>query len=331
MANIGYCAFPLDCSLTLSQSQHLADGHLGSDAESRGGEVEDDRVQAGVEGTKQQGVVPPRGAGACEKTQHMGEVVGKDTHKEDGQSTQRHPDGLLLLARADPGERVQDPDTAEVAEDANYERNQAEHDEELQTHREEDGQLLFGEVLVADGGVAWGEVRMVLDDEHDAAVGGGEKPDDCAGHHRIERFVKLVVGDGIGHRQVTDHTDSHQQERAGVDSGEEGVGSDGAEELGQVPQHAGGRLVHLERQEEKKEEVGHSQVEQEDVCGSGFVVDLDAEGVKCQDVARQANQEGDDVDRQTHPTPHHHGFQLRTSRECQQLLSIFDQIAHGFS
>ena len=225
----------------------------------------------------------------------MGRVIGQEAEQEDGQSAHGHADGLALALRQDTRLAVEDPDAVDVAEDADEQRQDAEHHEELQAHRHQDPALLGGEVLVADVLGDAGIGQQVLGHEDDAAMGGAEKPGEGAGANGVAWLAELPVGDGEGYGQEAVHTDGGQQKDACVDGGKEDEGGEWAEEVRKVPMQALAGLIHLQREEEEEEEVGRGQVEQQDVRRGGIVAGLSAEGVERQDVGWQADQEGKDV------------------------------------
>ncbi|TNN77213.1 Tyrosine-protein phosphatase non-receptor type substrate 1 [Liparis tanakae] len=75
-----------------------------------GGEVEDERVQTGVEGAAQQGFVPPVGTFPHDVTDHVRQVVGPEAQGEHQQRSQRHADGPQPPAPVDVLQPGQNPD-----------------------------------------------------------------------------------------------------------------------------------------------------------------------------------------------------------------------------
>ncbi len=131
-----------------------------------------------------------------------------------------------------------------------------------------------------------------------------------------------MVGDRKSYRNVANHTDCHQQQGAGVDSGEEGEGGDGAQEGGQIPLQAWRRLMHLERKCDQKEQVRDSETEKQDVCWTRFGVDLHTEGIESQEVGWQANQECNDVNWENNLTSHDWSHEDPESKRVKQLKFI---------
>ena len=210
----------------------------------------------------------------------------------------------------------QNSDEVDVAVAADEERDAEKYNAELQTHRQEDVQLGLGEVLVthfplfSDSGVGGGGIvgrdggrRFVIADkghnEHDAQVDDGENPEEDAGSDCIHRSALQGVLDREGHAEVALHADGGEEEGAVVDGHIEDEPRQRTEGVGHVPNHAVHHLLHLEGQEEEKEEVGDGQVQEQDVDRCRFLPHFPAESVEGQDVGREAQDEGDDVDGQT--------------------------------
>lgn len=74
------CGLP-SCSWNIG-STLPENGLLTSAAESGGGKIEDDGINTGVEGAKQQGVVPPSWTLTLEVTQDMGDIVRYHTNQK---------------------------------------------------------------------------------------------------------------------------------------------------------------------------------------------------------------------------------------------------------
>ena len=114
-----------------------------------------------------------------------------------------------------------------------------------------------------------------------------------------------MIGDRESECNVANQTDSHQQQGAGVDGGEEDEGGKGAQETGHIPLHAWHGLVNLERKGDQEEQVGDGQIEEQDVCWICLDMDLDTEGIESQEVGWEANHEGNYVHRENHLAAHH--------------------------
>lgn len=226
----------------------------------------------------------------------------------------------------------EDPDEINVAEAADQEGDEEENQAELQSDRKKDIQLLRGEVLVThpltvktwtlssyadtvigavckavvDVSGALRSVRAIRanegHDEDDAQVEEGEDPKEDAGSHSVYRPTLQRVLNGEGHAEVALHTDGREEEGAVVDGHIEDESRQWTEGKRHVPQHVVPRLLHLERQEEEKEEVRDGQVEEQDVDGRGFLPHFPAEGVEGKYISWEARHKGDDVDRQAQPS-----------------------------
>ena len=212
----------------------------------------------------------------------------------------------------------QNSDEVDVAVAANEERDAEKYNAELQTHRQEDVQLglseilvthfplFFDSVIVGGGIVARGWSRRVFiadkgHNEDDAQVDEGENPEEDAGGDCIHRSAFQGVLDGEGHAEVALHADGGEEEGAVVDGHVEDEPGQWTEGVGHVPDHAVHHLLHLEGQEEEKEEVGDGQVQEQDVDRCRFLPHFPAERVEGQDVGREAQDKGDDVDGQAQP------------------------------
>lgn len=213
----------------------------------------------------------------------------------------------------------QDPDEVDVAEAANQERDAEKYHAELQAHGQEDVQLSLREILITHlplfvvsvraswGIVAYGGIRSVLradegHDEHNAQVDEGENPEEDAGGDGIYRSPLQGVLDGESHAQVAFYADRSEEEGAVVDGHVEDEARQRAERVGHVPEHVVHHFLHLEGQEEEKEEVRDGQVEEQDVNGCGFLPHFRAESVEGEDIGREAQHKCNDVDGQTQPS-----------------------------
>lgn len=135
--------------------------------------------------------------------------------------------------------------------------------------------------------------------EHNAQMDNGENPEEDAGSDSIYRSSLQAVLDGESHTQVALHTDSGEEESAVVDGHVEDEARQRAEDIGHVPDHAVHHFLHLEGQEEEKEEVRDGQVEEQDVNRCGSLPHFHAKSVEGEDIGREAQHKGKDVDRQT--------------------------------
>lgn len=95
-------------------TEHAPDSHRG--------EVEDDGVQAGVDGTGQECVHPPIGTLPVDKAHYVWQVVGREADDKHQQGPQRQADGPLRFLGVDAGQLREDPDEVDVAEAADEER-----------------------------------------------------------------------------------------------------------------------------------------------------------------------------------------------------------------
>lgn len=102
--------------------------------------------------------------------------------------------------------------------------------------------------------------------------------------------------DWVGHTEIALHTHPHEEEAAEVDAAVKQEVDQWAKEVRETPGVVLGNLHHLEGQEEQKEEVGHGQVEQEDVYGDWLLPHFPQEGVTGQEVGRESGYKGKNVD-----------------------------------
>lgn len=109
-----------------------------SSSHSGGGEVENKRVETGVEGAAQQGFVSPEGTLLCDEAHNVRDIVGAKAQCKDKQCSQCHPDGPQASAAINVMQLGQNPDEVDVAITRNEEGDAEKHHTELQTHRQED-------------------------------------------------------------------------------------------------------------------------------------------------------------------------------------------------
>ena len=224
-------AAPITSTLQDVQFGHAVPETVTENApDGRGREVEDDGVQAGVEGAGEQSYVPPVLAVLADEPHHVGHVVGPERHGEHQESSQCQADGPEAAAPADAGQAGQDADEVDVAETADEEGHAEEHQKDFEADRKQDTQLLRGEVqvtrfgregahlggAVADRGVFF---RNRGHDVHDAEVQEGDQPEQETGHHGVARPATQGVPEGERHPQVAFYTNCGQDENAVVDGG----------------------------------------------------------------------------------------------------------------
>ncbi len=155
--------------------------------------------------------------------------------------------------------------------------------------------------------MAYGVIRIVFrankgHDEHNAQVDKGENPEEDAGGNGIHRSPLQGVLDGESHAQVALYADGSEEEGAVVDGHIEDETRQMAEQVGQVPVHVVHRFLHLEGQEEEEEEIRDGQVEEQDVNRCGSLPHFLAESVEGEDIGREAQHKGNDIDRQKQPS-----------------------------
>lgn len=216
----------------------------------------------------------------------------------------------------------QNPDEVDVAETRNQEWDAKKDQTELQTDRQKDPQLGLCEIFITNlfisfifnrGSESWdimvwctiwgvfGAFWIGTNkgyDEHDAQVGDGENPEEDTGSDGVHGPPFEGVLDGERDTQVALNADGSEEEGTIVDSHVEDEAREGAEHIGHVPDHIVHYLLHLERQEKKKEEVRDGQIEEEDVDGGGFLPHFPTKSVKGEDVGRETQHKGHDIDRQ---------------------------------
>lgn len=213
--------------------------HPGYDAghvppHGRGGEVEDEWIQTGVEGAAQQSLVSPLWTLPLDEAHDVGHVVGSETDSKDQQRSNSHADGPQTSVSVDALQLGQDPDKVDVAEAADQEWDAEEDNAELQTHWEEDLQLSIREVLVTNFGLCGCSDRRVLtqvlwrrfipnksNNEDDVDVKDGENPEEDASSNSVERPALQCVLYRKSHTQVPLYTDGREAEGAVVDGQEE--------------------------------------------------------------------------------------------------------------
>jgi len=141
----------------------------------RGGEVEDDGVKGGVEAGEEQRVGPPARASSLGEAHHVRDIVGReaDPKVDDGGQGQAH--GPVLLLRWDVWPGQESPHEVDVAEDGDGEGQEEEDEEHLQAQREDEAQLVVGEVVVALVDVG----GPIVDTRRRPAGGGGGLGDIC--------------------------------------------------------------------------------------------------------------------------------------------------------
>lgn len=192
--------------------------------EGGGGEVENDRVQGGVEGAEEQRVYPPGRAVILDKSHNVGDVEGGKADNKVEQGGHCQANGPLLPAGLDVGQGGQYPDQMDVAKKADEERDEEEQNAHLQAGGKEEVQLGLGELFIAYGDVGRVQIclvwalHLVLDDVDAAAVGTGQEPAGEADQNRVDGPVFQLVLDGVGHPQIALHTDGCQEEGAAVDA-----------------------------------------------------------------------------------------------------------------
>ena len=259
-------------------TEHTADG--------RRQQVEDDGVQAGVEGAGEQSHLPPALVLPAGEAHHMGEVVGAKAAGEHQQGAQGQTYSAEPPPPADVRQAEEDADEVDVAEAADEEGRTEEHQEELQAQGQQHTQLLLAEVHVAPVGDLEGGVDSAVQLGHqrhnvDAnEVEGTHHPEEDTGDDGVARPAVPRVHDGERHAQVALHTDGRQQQSAVVYGGVEQEVGERAQEVRQLPGHVVQGLLHLEGQEGEEEEVRDGEAEEEHVDGRGLAVDLAAEGVE---------------------------------------------------
>lgn len=287
------------------------------------GEVEDERIHAGVEGAEEQRLKPPALVLGVDKPDHMGGVVGPKADGEDNQCAERQANGAQPAAPADLRESGQNEDEVGVTEGADEEGDAEENSEELQANRQQDPELLLGEIQVAGGwrrGVV--AVRAVvscctfapLDVGHDVDNGKvqrGHQPKHDACQHSVARPAAHGVPEGVGDPQVALDAHSGEEEGAVVDGDEEHEANEGAQGVVHQPGHVVRGLLHFEGQDDEKDEVRYGEVEEQDVDRRCPLAHLAAEGPAGQDVGGEAHQEGEDVEGKQQGTAHHGGRSLQ--------------------
>lgn len=297
---------------------HAAEAVAQHAPHGRGREVEDEGVQAGVEGAGEQRHVPPRLALQPHEAHQVRGVVRAEADGEHHQRAQRQADGPQPPPPADVGQARQDEHEVDVTEAADGKGHAEEDEEELQAQRHQDVQLVLGEVQVAGGRRRGaGAVAVPLhvgDDVDEAEVQHGHQPEGGAGGGGVARPAPQGVAQRVGHAQVALHADGGEQQRAVVDGDVEDEAREGAERVGQQPGHVVGRLLHLEGQEGEEDQVGHGQIEEEHVDGRRLAPHLAAEGAEGHDVGGDAHQEGEDVADEQQAAAQHGGGRVPPPR-----------------
>jgi len=143
----------------------------------------------------------------------------------------------------------------------------------------------------------------------------GEYPEEDAGSYSIQRSALQGMLYRESYTQIALYTDSSEEEGAVVDGHVEDKARQWAKDVGQVPLHVVHHFLHLERQEEEKEEVRDGQVEEQDVNRCRFLPNLPAEGVEGEDICGKAQYKCNDIDRETQPSVAllHGGLSVRKS------------------
>lgn len=272
----------------------------------------------------------------------MGGVVRPKADGEHYQRAERQADGTQPSPPADVWKAGQDEDEVDVAEAADQEGDAEENHEELQAERQQDGELIRGEIQVAGGrrrGGAVGGAAVVVAtvctfaplavgyDVDDAEVHTAHHPETDAGQPGIARPATQGIPEGVGDAQVALHTHSGEEQGAVVDGDVEQEASEGTQGEGQQPGHVIRGLLHLKRQESQEDEVGDGEVEEEDVYRGRLATHLAAEGAESQDVGGDPHQEGDDVDGKQQ----HGGFSHQIDRTDSLRRWLQDNMEHDSS
>lgn len=153
----------------------------------------------------------------------------------------------------------QNPDEVDVTETADQERDAKQHHKELQANRQEDVQLGFGKILIANSFgitvIRKDIMANIWDDDHNAEIDEGKDPEENAGDHCVHRSSFECVLDGKRHAEVAFNTDSSEAEDAVVDGHVEHEARQWAEDVRQVPDHVIYHFMHLKGQEDEEEQV----------------------------------------------------------------------------
>lgn len=245
----------------------------------------------------------------------MGGVVRPKTDGEYYQSAERQTYGAQPPPPSNVWKTRQDEDEVNVAEGADEERDAEENEEELQADRQQNFELVLCEIQVAGswrGRAATAAVSVctfvplcIGYDVDNAEVRRGHHPEYDTGQHSVARPATQGVPEWVGNPQVTLHTHGCEEQRTVVDGDIEQKTSEGTQGEGQQPGHVVRGLLHFEWQEDQEDKVRDGEVEEEDVYWGCLAVHLATEGAECQDVGRDAHQEGEDVDTKQQVTVQH--------------------------
>ena len=231
----------------------------------------------------------------------MGHVVGP---KADEEVKQRgchkpcHP--LLPVLAGSPTEHAQQAAIAVAGDEQGHPEKDHSH---LQPDRQEDGQLILLEFLVtgAIDTLAVGGVPREFGDIDHAAVRACQEPAGPADQASLEKPGPGLVPQRVGHTQEALNAHSCQEEGGEIDGGEKEESGEGAEDEGQGPAHATGRLHHSEGQEEQQEQVRQGQVQQEHVHGHWAALQLAGEDHQSHQVEGEPHEEGEEVHGEVQP------------------------------
>lgn len=156
--------------------------------------------------------------------------------------------------------------------------------------------------------------REVVNNEDNATtMGTSQKPEEKAGNSCIGWSTVQLVLDRVGNTQVALDADSHEEQEADINAAVEEEVCQWAKNGRKRPCETLGNFCHLEGQKEQKEKVRNGQIEQQDIYGDRLATYFPQEGVAGQKVARQTNDEGNDIDSKDHD------FVLHLLRFCKGI------------
>lgn len=177
---------------------------------------------------------------------------------------------------------------------------------------------------MSKGGILSVFSANIRHDVHNAQVQEGKNPDEDAAGDCIHRSPLQAVLDGESHTKVAFYTDCGEEESAVVNGHVEDEARQTAEDERHVPMHVLHHFMHLEGQEEEKEEVRDGEVEEQDVARGGFVPHFLAESIESKDVGWESQDKGNDVDGQSQRS----GVILHGGLGLSQLISQGIEMCH---
>lgn len=156
-------------------------------------------------------------------------------------------------------------------------------------------------------------MEVVNNEDNATTMGTSQKPEDKAGNFCVGWSAVQLVLNRVGDAQVALYADPHEEQGADINAAVEEEVYQWAKNGRKRPCEPLSNFCHLEGQKDQKEKVRNGQIEQQDIYGDWLVTHFPCEGIAGQKVARQTNDEGNDIDSEDHR------FVLHLLRFCKGI------------